>query len=99
MQSKQKYYFYLTAILGILFFVIGSVPLLSQKIALDSVSPGEDSMRDTSVIQRQYVRFSKDSLSAPIEASWKDSMILDNKNKKLYLYEEEVVHYEKVELK
>jgi hypothetical protein len=51
MQSKQKYYFYLTAILGILFFLIGSVPLLSQKIAIDSI-PGEDSMRDTSVIQR-----------------------------------------------
>ena len=71
MQSKQKYYFYLTAILGILFFLIGSVPLLSQKIAIDSI-PGEDSMRDTSVIQRQYVRFSKDSLSAPIDASCKE---------------------------
>ena len=98
MQSKQKYYFYLTALLGILFFLIVSVPLLSQKIVLDSI-PGEDSMSDTTVIQRQYVRFSKDSLSAPIDASCKDSMILDNKNKKLFLYGEAVVNYEKVELK
>ena len=72
MQSKQKYYFYLTAILGILFFLIGTAPLLSQKIALDSF-PGEGSLQDTTLIQRQYVRFSKDSLSAPIDASCKDS--------------------------
>ncbi|MFN5575659.1 MAG: hypothetical protein ACK5BH_05130, partial [Bacteroidota bacterium] len=87
MQSKQKYYFYLTALLGILFFLIGSAPLFSQKIVLDSI-PEEDSMLDTTVIQRQYVRFSKDSLSAPIDASCKDSMILDNKYKKLFLYGE-----------
>ena len=46
MQSKQKYYFYLTALLGILFFLIGSAPLFSQKIVLDSI-PEEDSMLDT----------------------------------------------------
>ncbi len=105
MQSKQKYYFFLNAFLGILFFLLEQEPLFSQypagkeDVHLKNDFNSRDSLSDTTVIARQYVRFSKDSLSAPIDASCKDSMILDNKNKKLYLFGEAVVNYEKVELK
>jgi lipopolysaccharide assembly outer membrane protein LptD (OstA) len=113
MQSKQKYYFYLNAFIGILFFLLGGNSLLSQilpsqkqnqiaeqkeQVLMDS-SISQDASLDTNLVQRQYVRYSKDSLSAPIDASCKDSMILDNKNKKLFLFGEAVVNYEKVELK
>lgn len=105
MQSKQKYYFFLNAFLGILFFLLEQEPLFSQypagkeDVLLKNDFNSRDSLIDTTVIARQYVRFSKDSLSAPIDASCKDSMILDNKNKKLYLFGDAVVNYEKVELK
>ena len=97
MQRKQKYYFFLNAFLGILFSFSGLFSLFAQ-IPADSLI-STDLNPDTTVIQRQYVRFSKDSLSAPIDASCKDSMILDNKNKKLFLYGDAIVNYEKVELK
>ena len=82
MQRKQKYYFFLNAFLGILFSFSGLFSLFAQ-IPADSLI-SNDLNPDTTVIQRQYVRFSKDSLSAPIDASCKDSMILDNKIKSFF---------------
>jgi len=93
-QRKVKYIFFLYAFIA--YWLIGLTG-----ISLSGQNPAELSplITDSLPVIRQAVRFSSDSLAAPIDAACRDSMVLDNSTKKLYLYGEAEVKYEKVVLK
>lgn len=106
MQNNRFHFWNATRIWAILLFMLGASPLLAQdpypklpdslNVAdtLPVISP--DTFLFTSA---RTIRFSNDSLDAPVEYNAVDSMVLDNIAKKIYLYGQAYVKYTDISLK
>jgi hypothetical protein len=106
MQNNRIHFWNATSSLAILLFCLGLSPLLAQdpypKLP-DSLSVADtlpvvfpDSFQFSAP---RTIRFSNDSLDAPVEYNAVDSMVLDNIAKKIYLYGQASVKYTDINLK
>ncbi len=106
MQNNRIHFWNATSSWAILLFCLGFTPLLAQdpypKLP-DSLSVADtlpvvfpDSFQFSAP---RTIRFSNDSLDAPVEYNAVDSMVLDNIAKKIYLYGQASVKYTDINLK
>jgi hypothetical protein len=71
-------------------------PTLPDSLRGDTIRPSSN----VGILQPgpKTIRFSPDSLDAPVEYDAKDSMVLDNINKKIYLYGQAVIKYQDLQI-
>lgn len=106
MQNNRIHFWNATSIWAILLFVLGATPLFAQdpypKLP-DSLNVADTLpvvLPDTFLFTSpRTIRFSNDSLDAPVEYNAVDSMVLDNIAKKIYLYGQAFVKYTDITLK
>lgn len=106
MQNNRIHFWNATSSWAILLFCLGFTPLLAQ----DPYPKLPDSLNVADTLPVVFpdsfqfsaprtIRFSNDSLDAPVEYNAVDSMVLDNIAKKIYLYGQASVKYTDINLK
>ena len=106
MQNNRIHFWNATSSWAILLFCLGFTPLLAQ----DPYPKLPDSLTIADTLPVIFpdsfqfsaprtIRFSNDSLDAPVEYNAVDSMVLDNIAKKIYLYGQASVKYTDINLK
>ncbi len=107
MQNNRIHFWKATSVWAIFVFCLGMVPLAAQ----DPFPKLPDSLNVADTVPLVFsdsfqlrsrpntIRFSSDSLDAPVEYNAVDSMVLDNIAKKIYLYGQAFVKYTDISLK
>jgi hypothetical protein len=106
MQNNRIHFWNATTIWAFFVFALGLTPLQGQdpypKLP-DSLNVADTlplALRDTFLFKsKRTVRFSNDSLNAPVEYNAVDSTVFDNIKKKIYLYGQANVKYTDITLK
>ncbi len=102
-QSNRFHTLKANAFLAFLFLFISLSSLSAQTTPQqDSVVNPVDSLdqeyADSSITYSRQIRLSKDSLDAPVEYDARDSIVLDNIDKKIYLYGKASIKYTTITL-
>jgi hypothetical protein len=104
MQDNRFHFLKAISVWSILMLCLGVLPLMAQdpypKLP-DSLNVADTvpvALADTFGFKSKTIRFSNDSLDAPVEYNATDSMVLDNIAKKIYLYGKAFVKYGNISL-